>query len=52
MRLAFGVRRLAFREMGIAHGEDNCSKNQTINYHHEAAIQRGSANRRTSNAKR
>jgi hypothetical protein len=41
MRLAFGVRRLAFREMGIALGANNCSKSQTNNYHREVTAQRG-----------
>jgi hypothetical protein len=57
MRLAFGVRRLAFREIGIALGENNCSKNQTNNYHREEAAQRGKrspadAERQTPNEQR
>jgi hypothetical protein len=56
MRLAFGVRRLAFREIGIALEENDCSKNQTNNYDREVAASANqetpNAKRRTSNAKR
>lgn len=50
MRLAFGVRRSAFRDTGIALGENNCSEKQTNNNHREAAVQRD--NRQPSDAKR
>jgi hypothetical protein len=50
MRLAFGVWRLAFREIGIALGENNSSENQPNNYHREIAKQRGK--RQPSNAER
>lgn len=57
MRLALGVRRLAFRGIGIALGENNCSKNQTNNYRREVAAQRGKrqpadAERQTPNEQR
>jgi hypothetical protein len=50
MRLAFGVWRLAFREIGIALGENNSSEDQPNNYHREIAKQRGK--RQPSNAER
>jgi hypothetical protein len=57
MRSAFGVWRLAFRGIGVALGENNCSKNQTNDYHREVAAQRGkrqppNAERQTPNEQR
>jgi hypothetical protein len=57
MRLVSGVRRLASREIGIALGENNSSKNKTNHYHREVAAQRGKrqpadAERQTPNEQR
>jgi hypothetical protein len=57
MRLAFGVRRLVFRELGIALGENNWSKNQPSSCHREVAAQSGQrrladAERQTPNERR
>jgi hypothetical protein len=58
MRLVFGVRCLAFGEIGIALGQNNCFKNQTNNYRRDvAAAQRGKrspvdAERQTPNKQR
>ena len=39
MRSVFGVRRLAFGEIGIALRENNCSEDQTNNYRRKVAVQ-------------
>ena len=50
MRLAFGVRRLAFRGIDTALGVNNCCENQTNHSHREVAVKRGK--RQTPNAER
>jgi len=50
MRLAFGVRRLAFRGIDTALGVNNRCENQTNHSHREVAVKRGK--RQTPNAER